>query len=142
MSIELQPKSLRSIDKIVSENTDGGLLISDIAALKQRFQPDIQSNLQTKEIKLSDLGVFPLPDETKTLLRESLSFDGKVMHIPEILLRSQIPVFFDGKNAAYIPAAVIGICRYFDEMWHETNEQEMLVSVLRGFSLLAAFAGI
>jgi len=125
-------------------DTSKGVLISEIAALKTRFEGKIQK-LNTQEVKLDSLGSFPLPKEAKGLLEATVTQGGLTLAVPEILKKSQIPIFTDpDRKLAFISAEGKSICRYFFDLWRLDSEEDLSENdeILAGFTILASYAGI
>jgi hypothetical protein len=123
----------------------GAYLLSDIPALRAEFDGRIQ-RLNTREMKLDTLGIFPLPQNAIPLLKQTAEYDGKKLEISPIFLKSQIPIYADASGTyGYIPAEGAQICRYFYELW-TTHEEETSADqhdiVIGGFTILASYAGI
>ncbi|MDH5716366.1 MAG: hypothetical protein OEZ22_01870 [Spirochaetia bacterium] len=71
----------------------------------------------TKEVRLEDLGVFPLEEKSKQILREKpQDINNTPMKIPAILEKSNIPVFY-GLSNIYLPREAFAACRYFFHSW-------------------------
>ncbi len=121
----------------------GGYLITDIGKIRAEFEGKIQQ-LNTREMKLETLGVFPLGEDALPLMARSLPFEGKDLLINPLFAKSQIPIYADQKSTcAYIPPEGANICRYFHDLWrldagnaHDNDE------VLAGFAILASYAGL
>lgn len=121
----------------------GGYLITNPAAVRQRFEPAGRDS-NTREIKLENLGVFPLAKDALPLLQKQLQHDGRTLTVLPLLRKSQIPLFSSPDAAiVYVPAAACAICRYFHELWTNDNEPgEQAEPVLSGFAVLASYAGL
>jgi hypothetical protein len=134
---------LKPVTDDVFQDDSGGYFITNPAAVRRRFPADgYDSN--THEVKLENLGIFPLAKDALPLLQKVLMHDGITLTILPLLQKSQIPLFSsaDG-HLVYIPPAACAICRYFHELWNGNNEQtDAVVPVLSGFSVLASYAGL
>ncbi|MFZ5627501.1 MAG: hypothetical protein ACOY5B_00115 [Spirochaetota bacterium] len=124
-------------------DSSGGYLITNPAAVRRRFEAAGRDS-NTREIKLENLGVFPLAQDALPLLQKELLHNGKALTILPLLRKSQIPLFSSpDAQLVYIPAAGCAICRYFHELW--TSDGELTDSadhVLSGFAVLASYAGL
>lgn len=129
----------------VHRDSAGGYLIDDIGKIRTQFEGKIQQ-LNTREMKLDTLGIFPLANDALPLMERSLKFDGKDLVINALFVKSQIPIYGDSKSTcAYIPFEGANICRYFHDLWrldagpdqHDEND-----AVLAGFAILASYAGL
>lgn len=127
----------------VHRDSAGGYLIDDIAKIRATFEGKIQQ-LNTREMKLDTLGVFPLAKDALPLMERTLNFEGKVLVINPLFAKSQIPIYGDQKSTcAYIPAEGANICRYFHDLWRlDTNPDHDNDAVLAGFAILASYAGL
>ncbi len=136
---------LQKIREGIFTAAGGAYLLSDIPALRAEFDGRIQ-RLNTREMKLDTLGIFPLPQTAVPLLKQTAEYDGKKLEISPILLKSQIPIYADASGKyGYIPAEGAHICRYFYELWampdEEVTENPHEI-VIAGFTILASYAGI
>ncbi|MFO1527474.1 MAG: hypothetical protein U1F16_16000 [Turneriella sp.] len=134
---------MKELQTGVFRDAAGGYLITDIATIRKNFDGRIQQ-LNTREMKLDTLGVFPLSKDALPLLEKKVSHAGNDLTIHPLLKNSRIPIYADSASVcAYIPAEGANICRYFHDLWRldETNLQES-EAVLAGFALLASYAGI
>lgn len=127
----------------VHRDSAGGYLIDDIAKIRAEFEGKIQQ-LNTREMKLDTLGVFPLAKTAQPLMTRTLNFEGKVLVINPLFAKSQIPIYGDQKSTyAYIPSEGANICRYFHDLWRlDTNPDLDNDAVLAGFAILASYAGL
>lgn len=136
---------LKKILPAVLQDAAGGYVIDDIHAVKTAFTGHLHQ-LNTQEMKLDTLGVFPLPNTSLPLLDQTITYKGKKLEITPLLKKSRIPVYGDGAaNYAYIPPEGASICRYFYELWHTANEDTRVSDheeVAAGFAILASYAGI
>ncbi len=142
MALTPDVTGLQRITAFASRDGAAGYLIHNIAEARVAFDGAIQQ-LNTREMKLTSLGVFPLQKEAMPLLAETVIIDGKKLTVPPIFKESQIPVFAAAElNIAYISPAGASICRYFYELWR-TNDTEIDPDqqVLSGFAILASYAG-
>lgn len=143
MPTQVDSSASQRITDFASRDAANGYIIHDIAQARSAFEGNIQQ-LNTREMKLTSLGVFPLQSDAMHLLSESVFCEGKSLAVPTIFKDSQIPVFAaPGANIAYVPAAGANICRYFHELWR-TDEAEIDADseVLSGFAILASYAGL
>ncbi|AFM14588.1 hypothetical protein [Turneriella parva] len=143
MAITPEASSLHRITTFASRDASAGYVIHDIAAARTAFDGAIQQ-LNTREMKLDSLGVFPLQKDAQHLLDETVSLEGKMLKVPPIFRESHIPIFATaGQNIAYISPAGANICRYFHELWrmHET-ELDADQEVFSGFAILTSYAGL
>jgi hypothetical protein len=142
--LELPDSStLKKISDYASRDATNGYLIHDVAATRTAFNGSIQQ-INTREMKLTSLGVFPLQDDALHLLSENITYLGAKLSVPTIFRESNIPIFAaQGSNTAYISPAGANICRYFYELWR-TDEGEIDADheVLSGFAILASYAGL
>ena len=88
------------------------------------FNDFVQSKkLNTREIHLKDLGLFPLAEDDENLLRKKLQDKntGLELSVPDLLQKSHIPVFYSstGSQSVYIPEPGLAVCRYFGQMWDD-----------------------
>ena len=120
-----------------------GYLITDLPAIRREFEGRIQQ-LQTREMKLETLGIFPLPKQALPLMTRKLNHAGLELVINPLFMRSQIPIFADeASTCAYIPAEGTHICRYFYDLWHTDSAGATPGDpILEGFAVLASYAGI
>lgn len=127
----------------VHRDKAGGYLIDDIGKIRAEFDGKIQQ-LNTREMKLDTLGIFPLAKDALPLMSRSLKFEGKDLVINPLFARSQIPIYGDLKSTcAYIPAEGANICRYFHDLWRLDSEPDQESdAVLAGFAILASYAGL
>lgn len=127
----------------VYQDTIGGYLITDTRAMRRNLNtPEL--DLHTREMRLDNLGIFPLAKNSLSLLERTLTWEDKKMHIEPLLKKSQIPIFTTEDHvAAYIPPEACAICRYFYELWTSSEKPTSEVDpVLAGFAILASYAGI
>ncbi|GAB4442470.1 MAG: hypothetical protein OHK0011_24870 [Turneriella sp.] len=124
-------------------DSSGGYLITNPAAVRRRFETTGRES-NTREIKLENLGVFPLSRDALPILQKELVHDGVKLSILPLLKKSQIPLFSSADaQLVYIPPAGCAICRYFHELWTNDAEQDKAVDpVLSGFAVLASYAGL
>jgi hypothetical protein len=124
-------------------DSSGGYLITNPAAVRRRFETTGRDS-NTREIKLENLGVFPLSKDALPLLQKELTHNGVALSILPLLKKSQIPLFSSADaQIVYIPPAGCAICRYFHELWtSETEPSEAVDPVLSGFAVLASYAGL
>lgn len=143
MSIQVESSTLQRVTDFASRDSAAGYFINNIAQARSAFDGTIQQ-LNTREMKLTSLGVFPLQNESLHLLNETVTFDGKTLSVPSIFKESNIPVFAaTGHNIAYISPAGASICRYFHELWRMSEtELDADQEVLSGFAVLASYAGL
>lgn len=135
--------TLKKIADYASRDATNGYLIHNVAATRSAFDGSIQQ-INTREMKLTSLGVFPLQSDAIHLLSEKVTYLGSELSVPPIFKDSHIPIFAaQGSNTAYIPPAGANICRYFNELWR-TDEAEVDADheVLSGFAILASYAGL
>lgn len=127
----------------VHRDTAGGYLIDDIAKIRAEFEGKIQQ-LNTREMKLDTLGIFPLAQDALPLMSRTLQYNGKMLSINPLFVKSQIPIFGGTESACvYIPPEGANICRYFHDLWKLDSESEQENdAVFAGFSILASYAGI
>jgi len=107
---------------------------------------------KTQEVRLSDLGVFPLEEKSQSIFSETVSKeDGTELKIPEILKLSKIPIFYSEKlnETVFISKEAIAVCRYFFHTWDlkpenfdlseslNDDEKETIV----GFFIIHSFTG-
>lgn len=133
---KLTPTSFKGIQKDAS----GGYLVSNEGrdSLKAQF-PAWEKN--TTEIRLQNLGTFPLPEQTMKLLKEKVQISAlsEELTVPEFLRQSHIPLFISHKYA-YIPAEAHAICRYFHDMWiSELSEVDHDRQIFLGYLILSSF---
>ena len=142
MPITPDASGLQRITAFASRDAASGYWIHNVAEARVAFDGAIQQ-LNTREMKLTSLGVFPLQSEAMPLLSETVSIEGKILTVPPIFKESQIPVFAAAAhNVAYISPAGASICRYFYELWRTSDtEIDPDEQVLSGFAILASYAG-
>jgi hypothetical protein len=143
MTSPFDGSQLKRVADHVYQDNSGGFFITDPDAIRQRFMGSGPGS-GTREIKLQNLGVFPLAADQLPLLQRELEYEGSRLAIPALLKESQIPLFSstDGQ-LVYIPPAACAICRYFHELWQTgTDDAAGFVPVLSGFAVLASYAGI
>lgn len=137
--------TLNEIQDNIYQDKAGGLLIINPHAVKKQYEKMVQS-LNTEEVQLANLGVFPLAKASLALLARTLTYDKKELTIEPLLQKSQIPLYSTkDRQIVYIPPEGLAICRYFHELWAtETNaeSENEIDTALSGFTLLASFAGI
>lgn len=135
---EMQP-----LTDYVYADSSGGYLITNPSAVRRRFEASGRET-NTREIKLENLGVFPLASDALPLLQKELRHDGTVLSILPLLRKSQIPLFSSADaQLVYIPAAGCAICRYFHELWSSEGEiADSADPVLSGFAVIASYAGL
>lgn len=143
MKSPLDASTLRQIREGLYEDASHGYLITDTAAVRSQYEGQIQQ-LNTREMKLATLGVFPLAEVSLPLLSRTLAYDGVNLTVPELFKSSQIPVFAGaGGKIAYIPAEGANICRYFHDLWKlDEGETDEVTAVISGFAVLASYAGL
>lgn len=132
------------IPKITQEilNHKGIFYLQDSGLfLTQRPQLSFEKNFRSREVHLKDLGRFPLDEKNRNLLEHVYEHDGKKLMVPEILKKSQIPIFYtEGPNLpVYIPPVAFPILQYFSALWEKG--QEGIESILSGFIILDSFVG-
>lgn len=136
---------LKNILPAVFQDTAGGYVIDDVNAVKTVFSGHLHQ-LNTQEMKLDTLGVFPLANASLPLLDQTMTYKGKKLEITPLLKKSRIPIYGGGAaNCAYIPPEGASICRYFYELWHTANDENAVSDheeVAAGFAILASYAGI
>lgn len=143
MKSPLDSSELKSVRKHLYGDSMHGYAITDVAEIKKQYEGQVQA-LQTQEMKLDTLGIFPLAKSSIPLLERQLSFEGTLLRVVPLFRNSQIPLFSDesGKQA-YIPPEGANICRYIYDLW---KLDEIPVSdtdaVLGGFAILASYAGL
>lgn len=127
----------------VYQDSSGGYLITNPAAVRRRFEAAGRDS-NTREVKLENLGVFPLAKDALPLLQKELRHAETTLTILPLLRKSQIPLFSSADaQLVYIPAAGCAICRYFHELWTSDSElSEAADPVLSGFAVLASYAGL
>lgn len=124
----------------VFQDKSNGYLLTNLSAVRQRYERQGEI-LTTKEIKLDNLGVFPLAKSSLPLLERELEFHGKILRVVPLLRQSQIPIFSSADaQIIYIPPEAAAICRYFHELWHSDHSTET-DPVLSGFAVIASYAG-
>jgi len=133
---------LKPVTDHVYQDSSGGYLLTNPGAVRRRFEAGGRDS-NTREIKLENLGVFPLAGDALPLLQKELQHDGKQLSILPLLKKSQIPLFSSADaQLVYIPPAACAICRYFHELWDSDSEEtETADTVLSGFAILASYAG-
>jgi hypothetical protein len=143
MPLNPDTSNLHSVADFASRDTASGYFIHDVTKARAAFEGNIQQ-LNTREMKLTSLGVFPLQSDALHLLAEKVTYEGKTLEVPAIFRDSQIPIFAaPGSNVAYISPAGANICRYFHELWRTDDaEVEADREVLSGFAILASYAGL
>ncbi|MDH5719942.1 MAG: hypothetical protein OEZ13_04890 [Spirochaetia bacterium] len=106
---------------------------------------------KTREIRLLDLGRFPLEEQNESLLSEEVSFQEMQLLVPEILKQSKIPVFYSKtqNEGVFISKEAMPICRYFFHSWgfdtedfnllNETTSEEK--ETIIGFFIIHSFTG-
>ena len=134
---------LKPVSDHVYQDSSGGYLLTNPGAVRRRFEAAGRDS-STREIKLENLGVFPLAGDALPLLQKELQHDGKQLSILPLLKKSQIPLFSSpDAQLVYIPPAGCAICRYFHELWtSDSDETETTDTVLSGFAVLASYAGL
>ncbi|MCB1199085.1 MAG: hypothetical protein KDK41_00460 [Leptospiraceae bacterium] len=80
----------------------------------------------TNEVRLRDLGRFPLPDEQKGTLEMQLEIENTVFTVPDFFKSSQIPIFYAQDGRMYLPRGTLAIARYFYDMWQSSVPEEIL----------------
>lgn len=108
----------------------------------------------TKEIHLENLGRFPIETEVLSLLQEKVEDpQGNILQVPELLQQSQIPIFYNSSQSAFIVKEAKPICRYFAQSWsedfsiHENKDyaetsEAYLFEILTGFMIISSFTGL
>lgn len=134
---------LQAVTDHVYRDSSGGYLLTNPQSVRRRFETAGRDS-STREIKLENLGVFPLGLDALPLLQKELQHDGKKLTIVPLLKKSQIPLFSSADaQLVYIPPAGCAICRYFHELWTtNSDETETTDTVLSGFAVLASYAGL
>ncbi len=143
MKSPFDSSDLLPVRAAVHRDAAGGYLINDIARIRAEYDGKIQQ-LNTREMKLDTLGVFPLAKDALPLMSRKLHFDGKDLSIDPLFAKSQIPIYSDQKSTcAYIPSEGANICRYFHDLWRlDTEPEQDSDAVLAGFAILASYAGL
>ncbi len=143
MPLSPDTSTLQKITGYASRDAANGYVIHDITAARAAFDGSIQQ-INTREMKLTSLGVFPLQSDALHLLSEEVTYLGKKLIVPAIFKDSQIPIFAaPGSNTAYVSPAGANICRYFHELWRtEEVDVDADREVLSGFAILASYAGL
>ncbi len=115
--------------------SEGGYLV------RHRLEQSPQGKIGTREVHLSDLGHFPLPEEDIPQLTQELQIGKNLLKVPEILQRSNIPLFYSAgeRYPVYIPRVSVAICRYFAAMWGAEGDD--IVSLTNGFLIIDSFVG-
>lgn len=145
MTEVIDPSHFTRLRDGVLKDSAEGYFIEDIKTIKAEFEGKIQQ-INTREMKLETLGVFPLPTESLPLLKAGHTYAGIKLQVPPLFLQSQIPIYADtaGKYA-YIPQAGANICRYFYELWRLSETEDNADGddvLLGGFAVLLSYAGI
>ena len=103
---------------------------------------------RTEEIRLNDIGRFPLKKEDEPLLeyRFMNTTDKSEYTLPLLLKRSHTPIFFaQEKTEAILPPAGQKVCRYFFDLWDiqlelpDTRLEPDLLHTLFGFAIISSF---
>ena len=143
MKSPLDSSNLVSVRPGVFRDSAGGYLIDDIVKIRREFDGKIQQ-INTREMKLDTLGVFPLASDAMHLMNRSLQFNGKDLIINPLFAKSQIPIYGDAASTyAYIPPEGTNICRYFHDLWRLDADSALDAdTVLAGFAILASYAGL
>lgn len=112
---------------------EGGYLIKTASALGE--------TPRTREIYLNDLGRFPLSEDDVAILESKIMLDGETLQVPELLKRSQIPIYYKqgGRFPVYIPRPSAAICHYFAAMWEVSSDDEK--TLLAGMAIIDSFVG-
>lgn len=143
MKSPLDGSELKQIRAHLYEDSAHGYVITDIGTVKKQYEGQVQA-LQTQEMKLDTLGVFPLAKPSLPLLEKELSFGGTSLTVIPLFRKSQIPLFSDASGKqAYIPSEGANICRYIYDLWKLDEEPVSDTdAVLGGFAILASYAGL
>jgi len=143
MKSPLDASPLTAVREFIFADALGGYLITNPRAIKQQYATADRS-VSTREIKLGNLGLFPLADASLALLDKTLQFENKKLSIEPLLQKSQIPIYASAdRDIVYIPPEGSAICRYFHELWASAADDISDVdAVLSGFATLASYAGI
>ena len=138
-------KDLVQIRPEVFKDAADGYVIANIPRIRAEFNGRVQQ-LNTREMKLETLGVFPLAITSLPLLKQETEYNGKKLTINPLFARSQIPIYSDAEGKyAFIPPEGANICRYFFELWQlpeAETEPGPDEAVIAGFAILASYAGI
>lgn len=131
---------LKEIGTGIFQDNSNGYLLTNPAAVRQQYENHGET-LATQEIKLDNLGVFPLAKASLPLLNRELQFNGQILRVVPLLRQSQIPIFSSSDaQVIYIPPEGAAICRYFHELWRSDHAEEQ-DPVLSGFAVIASYAG-
>lgn len=145
MEAVVVPNDLKKIREGIFNAPGNAYFICDLALLKTEYNGRIQQ-LNTREMKLDTLGVFPLPKAALPLLDTAVRYENHRLEISPLFVKSQIPIYSEPTGRyAYIPAEGANICRYFYELWLPTEEEsneDTHETVIAGFMILASYAGI
>ncbi|MBS0618524.1 MAG: hypothetical protein JSR44_10060 [Spirochaetes bacterium] len=143
MKSPLDGSPLTRVREFIFTDTAGGYLITNPRAIKQQFAI-VDQSVSTREIKLGNLGLFPLADASLALLDKTLQYENKNLSIEPLLQKSQIPIYASAdRDIVYIPPEGSAICRYFHELWANADDDTTDVdAVFSGFATLASYAGI
>lgn len=143
MQSPFDSSNLSLVGPDVYRDASGGYLIDDIGKIRAEFDGRIQQ-LNTREMKLDTLGIFPLAKDAIYLLTKSMKYGEKALVINPLFAKSQIPIYADvNSTCAYIPSEGANICRYFHDLWRlDTGNIQDPEAVLAGFAILASYAGL
>ena len=148
--IIFNPLDLKTLSKEFGIFKDTGdnlfILQRKVPAIEELFLPWLLQ--RTKEIRLRDIGRFPLKEEDKPLLeyRFSNKANNTEYTIPHLLKESHTPIFFDSaKTEAVLPPAGQKVARYFFDLWDVEPElsdsplEPGLLHTLFGFAIISSF---
>ncbi len=119
------------------KNAEGWL--ASLAGLRNEIYND---SAQTLEVRLTDLGLFPLPEEALPQLSIEKEIESQVFRVPEILQKSQIPIYYGQDGRVFVPQVSLSICRYFSQVWQpEAARHSEDFEICNGLLIIDSFVG-
>lgn len=141
------------LKQLTATSVAGVWLVNEAIYLEQ-VDTSLYRHALTKEIHLESLGRFPIEAEALSLLQEKIEDPhGNILQVPDLLQKSQIPIFYNSSQSALIAKEAKPICRYFAQSWSEDffveennkvedNSATSLSEILTGFMIISSFTGL